>query len=111
MTEKLIPIPESYFEYCKEKYGEILQENITYEELIELVLACGKIMHKMAKKSRGITTKSDVTAEELMNLFEEIADVRIMLEQFVYTKNIVSIVNTITETKLRREDGYAYTNK
>jgi hypothetical protein len=103
---KLNPIPDDYFEHCKQKYGEGTQYVILHEELSELSIACNELQKLTCKIIRGLEDKRN-TATDVGNavdhIYEEIADVRIMLEQFIYTKQIEFYINDYTKQKLARE--------
>jgi len=99
----MIKIPERYFRDCFVKYGAKMQRKITVEELNELSLACGKLVHEILKYERYVGTphKGPFNTD---NLIEEIADVYIMLNQFVYTHTgFESDVNKVILEKIDRD--------
>lgn len=77
-----------------EKYGE-RQLDQCQEELAELIVAISKYKRAVAKRSGEIKAITDV--------IEEIADVRIMINQVMMLLNISNTeVNNIEITKLNR---------
>ena len=78
-----------------DSWGEDLQVGMLYEEMAELTIAVNKRRRKHLTLEQGIASKEHIT--------EEIADVRIMIEQLQWMLNIYSEdVEAQMERKLER---------
>lgn len=80
---------EKQLKYIAEKYGKESQLRQLQEECAELIVACSKIL-RMSDKS-------------INNLIEEIADVRVMIEQIEYLYGIKSLVKDEMIYKVERQ--------
>ena len=80
---------EKQLKYIAEKYGTESQLRQLQEECAELIVACSKIL-RMSDKS-------------INNLIEEIADVRVMIEQIEYLYGIKSLVKDEMIYKVERQ--------
>ena len=80
---------EKQLKYIAEKYGKESQLRQLQEECAELIVACSKIL-RMNDKA-------------INNLIEEIADVRVMVEQIEYLYGIKNLVEDEMEYKLQRQ--------
>lgn len=80
---------EKQLKYIAEKYGKESQLRQLQEECAELIVACSKIL-RMSDKS-------------INNLIEEIADVRVMVEQIEYLYGIKSLVEDEMIYKVERQ--------
>ena len=94
----MIDIPDSYFRYCKERYGNHIQITITVEELSELSIACNTMIQQICKAERG---KHPISVTD--NLIEELADCYIMLNQFVYSHGLDYSVDHVVKHKMSRD--------
>jgi hypothetical protein len=97
----MINISDSYFEYCKQRYGQHIQVTITIEELSELAMACNTMIQQICKAERG---RNPISVTD--NLIEELADCYIMLNQFVYTHGMGDTVDHVIEMKLFRDINF-----
>lgn len=80
---------EKQLKYIANKYGKESQLRQLQEECAELIVACSKIL-RMSDKS-------------INNLIEEIADVRVMIEQIEYLYGIKSLVEDEMIYKVERQ--------
>ena len=80
---------EKQLKYIANKYGKESQLRQLQEECAELIVACSKIL-RMSDKS-------------INNLIEEIADVRVMIEQIEYLYGIKSLVKDEMIYKVERQ--------
>ena len=79
---------------CLNRYGVEEQQRMAMEECAELIQAINKIHRKPSP-------------ENMNNLFEEIADVTIMIEQLkmIYLVDDCSTIERIIEEKIDRQKG------
>lgn len=75
--------------FISEKYGKESQLRQLQEECGELIVACSKLIRS---KDRAVN-----------NLIEELADVRIMIEQIEHLYGLKSLVEDEMEYKLNRQ--------
>ena len=80
---------EKQLKYIANKYGKESQLRQLQEECAELIVASSKILRKSDKA--------------INNLIEEIADVRVMVEQIEYLYGIKNLVEDKMEYKLQRQ--------
>lgn len=80
---------ENQLKYIANKYGKESQLRQLQEECAELIVASSKILRKSDKA--------------INNLIEEIADVRVMVEQIEYLYGIKNLVEDEMEYKLQRQ--------
>ena len=86
---------EQLYKKALRAWGEDLQVGMLYEEMAELTIAVNKRRRKHLTIEQGIASKEHIT--------EEIADVRIMLEQLQWMLNIYpEDVDAQIDRKLRR---------
>lgn len=79
---------------CLNRYGVEEQQRMAMEECAELIQAINKVHRKPSP-------------ENMNNLFEEIADVTIMIEQLkmIYLVHDCSTIERIIEEKIDRQKG------
>ena len=80
---------ENQIKYIAERYGKESQLRQLQEECAELIVACSKILRN---QSRSVN-----------NLIEELADVRVMIEQIEHLYGLKSLVEDEMEYKLNRQ--------
>lgn len=80
---------EKQLKYIAEKYGKESQLRQLQEECAELIVASSKILRNSDKS--------------INNLIEEIADVRVMIEQIEYLYGIKSLVEDEMIYKVERQ--------
>ena len=80
---------ENQIKYIAKRYGKESQLRQLQEECAELIVACSKQLRGQDKS--------------INNVIEELADVRIMIEQIEYLYGIKNLVEDDMEYKLNRQ--------
>ena len=97
LVHELSPI-----EFIATHYGYSSQSRQLIEEMAELMVAINK--YDRADKSDVITARECLNIEHLQeNIYEEIADVEIMVEQIKYLLRCNEEVDQIKERKIKRQ--------
>lgn len=82
-------------------YGYDAQSRQCIEEMAELTQAINKFWRKQLRCGKKDLRDIDLGTKEELNLIEEIADVKIMIEQLEYL--LVADATPITEKKVERQ--------